>query len=110
MEYDDNGHRIIDNENPVIYDIVGSVQDTEQVVQWVEEGTTLNETRALFLPFPYKHVDGSELNFQIRTRQNKEEDVPVDVIEHDNEEYDLVEKIADYPQYGYEQYVIQRVN
>lgn len=109
VEYDDNGHRIIDENNPTTYSMYGSVQQTEKVLEWVEEGTNLDETRVLFVPYPYELTDGTTVEIQMKTRQTVEEDVPVDGIEYKGVNYDLVQKVADYPQYGYEQFVIQRV-
>ncbi|MCF8012295.1 MAG: hypothetical protein K9L56_13545, partial [Clostridiales bacterium] len=85
------------------------VQEIEQDVSWDSDVVDLNESRTIFFPSPYEGIDGSRFNIRIRTRVNEAEDVPVDGIKYKKENYDLVTKLADYPQYGYECFIIERI-
>lgn len=109
VTYDANGDRIIDTDNPTKYRLKASVQEVEQDVNWDTDVVDLNESRTVFFPSPYESIDGTKFDIQMRTRVTEEEDVPVDGIQYKNNNYDLVTKLGDYPQYGYESYIIEKV-
>lgn len=122
MTFDANGDRIIGTDNPTIYYLRGSVQALEQDVEWEDEGVNLNESRTLYLPYPYEGPGGGpmmketnsgsvmgQFDIQIRTRTTQEEDEPVDQIEYDSNSYDLVTKLGGYAKYGSERFIIERV-
>lgn len=109
ISYDANGDRIIETENPTKYRLRASVQEVEQDVSWDTDVVDLNESRTIYFPSPYQGIDGTKFNIQMRTRVTEEEDVPVDGVKYKSNNYDLVTKLADYPQYGYECFIIERI-
>ena len=109
VSFDANGERIIDEDNPDIYTIKGSVQQLGAESDWIESGQDLIEYRKVFFEYPYLAVDGTQYEFDLRTVEDPDSEDPVDGIKYKNVRYDLVRKTAEYPQYGYQVYVIQRV-
>lgn len=111
---DDNGHRIIDTDNPKIYRLLASVQQLDAEADWTESGVSLEEHRKVFFEYPYRSVSGKTYKFDVRTVEQSKEDEfgdesPVDGINYKDARYDIVEKTAEYPKYGYQAYVIKRV-
>lgn len=110
VEFDDNGNRIIDEDNPEIYNLKGSVQQIDSEVSWIESGAELRELRRVFFEYPYLAVDGTRYEFDLRAVEDDDSESPVDGIKYKNERYDLVGKAAEYPQYGFQVYVIEHVS
>lgn len=110
VEFDDNGNRIIDEDNPEMYNLKGSVQQLDSEAEWIESGTELNELRKVFFEYPYLAVDGTRYEFDLRVVEDPEAESPVDGIKYNGERYDFVGKVSEYPQYGFQVYVIKHVS
>jgi len=109
VSFDANGERIINEDDPEIYNLKGSVQQLDAESDWIQSGQDLIEYRKVFFQYPYLSVDGTRYELDLRTVEDPDSEDPVDGIKYKDVRYDLVRKTAEYPQYGYQVYVIQRV-
>lgn len=107
--FDMNGEKSLDDNPSETYTIKASIQQTDMSLEWQEGGVNRVENRSMFVHYPLKNSDGNELNFEPVAQESSEEGEYVDVIVHRGRNYDIIGMANDYPEYGYQHYIITRV-
>ncbi len=99
---------MLDDTPSETYTIKASIQQTDTSLEWQEGGVNRVENRSMYVHCPLKNGSGEELDFEPVVQESKQEGEFVDTIVHRGNYYDIVGMANDYPEYGYQHYIITR--